>query len=121
MTGYRCEHILGDIEHLTEDYYAMLTTADGRQGRMASNSIMRIRQWVRQYEGSEAVIFIRRRTSEGIKPLRMQGVWICKMGRCIDITCRICDDHVDYDHYNRTVSIDIFDGQHQRRNTEVWL
>ena len=121
MTGYRCEHILGDIEHLTEDYYAMLTTADGRQGRMASNSIMRIRQWVRQYEGSEAVIFIRRRTSEGIKPLVMQGVWTCKKGMCRDITCRICNDHVDYDRYRKTVSISIFDGQHQRRNTEAWL
>lgn len=122
MTGYRCEHILGDIEHTREDYYAMLTTADGRQGRMASGDIEKIRQWIRQYEGSIAIIFIRRRTSEGgMKPLKMQGVWICKMGRCINITCCICDDHVDYDNYNRTVSIAIFDGQHQRRNTEVWL
>lgn len=121
MTGYRCEHILGDIEHLTEDYYAMLTTADGRQGRMASNNIMKIRQWVRQYEGSEVVIFIRRRTSEGIKPLVMQGVWTCKNGMCRNITCAIRDDCVAYDNYNKIVNIDIFDGQHQRRNTEVWL
>ena len=118
---YRCDHILGDIEHWREDYYIMLTTADGRQGRLATGSIKKARDWVRQYEGSVAVTFIRMRGSEGYEPLKMQEVWGCRDGRCRNLTCRIADDHVDYDNYTKMAPLTMYDGQHQRRNTEAWL
>lgn len=117
---YRCDHILGDIEHWHEDYYIMLTTADGKQGRLSTGSVEKMKQWIRRFEGSVAYIFIRTRTTDGYVP-KMQGVWSCKKGQCRNLTCHICGDHVDYDDCNKTVGIEVFDGQHQRRNTEAWL
>ena len=123
MTEYI--HTIGSIDHRCEDYYAMLTTKYGEQGRMTAGNFEKIKKWIRQFEGCRAIIFIRVRTSDdGYNPSKMQGAYGCIRGVCRNLTMGIHSDYVEYvnQHGQKDVAeIGMFDGQHQIENTEVWI
>lgn len=118
MTGYRCEHILHNIDHSIEDYYVMLTTADGKEGRLATGNVTKMKKWIRQFEGCTAVVFIRTR-ADGWKPVKMQGVFTGRNGQCRNLTRVLYSDHVHYE--DKIAWMVMFDGQHHKKNTEAWL